>query len=59
MAVVGDVLPLGEGLERSYVAHVAGRLKFRVGSIVYVAFSLVERRVTGWANRKTEFAATA
>ena len=39
MAVVDDVLPLGEALERSYVAHVAGRLKFRVGSIVYVAFS--------------------
>ena len=53
MAVVGDVLPLGEGLERSYVAHVAGRLKFRVGSIVYVAFSLDES-VMGFAFPKDE-----
>ena len=42
MAVVDDVLPLGETLERSYVVTVRGRLKFRVGSIVYVAFSLDE-----------------
>ena len=53
MAVVDDVLPLGEALERSYVAHVAGRLKFRVGSIVYVAFSLDER-VMGVAFPKDE-----
>ena len=53
MAVVGDVLPLGETLERSYVAHVAGRLKFRVGSIVYVAFSLDES-VMGFAFPKDE-----
>ncbi|WP_242498175.1 MmcQ/YjbR family DNA-binding protein [Nocardioides glacieisoli] len=53
MAVVDDVLPLGEGLERSYVAHVAGRLKFRVGSIVYVAFSLDES-VMGFAFPKDE-----
>lgn len=39
MAVVDDVLDLGDSLERSYVATVRGRLKFRVGSIVYVAFS--------------------
>jgi hypothetical protein len=53
MAVVGDVLPLGEALERSYVAHVAGRLKFRVGSIVYVAFSRDET-VMGFAFPKEE-----
>ena len=53
MAVVDDVLPLGETLERSYVAHVAGRLKFRVGSIVYVAFSLDET-VMGFAFPKDE-----
>ena len=56
MAVVDDVLPLGEGLERSYVAHVAGRLKFRVGSIVYVAFSHDES-VMGFAFPKEERAA--
>ena len=48
MAVVEDVLPLGETLERSYVVQVAGRLKFRVGSIVYVAFSRDES-VMGFA----------
>ena len=53
MAVVEDVLPLGEALERSYVAHVAGRLKFRVGSIVYVAFSL-DKTVMGFAFQKEE-----
>ena len=53
MAVVDDVLPLGERLERSYVAHVAGRLKFRVGSIVYVAFSRDEA-VMGFAFPKDE-----
>ena len=53
MAVVDDVLHLGETLERSYVAHVAGRLKFRVGSIVYVAFSLDET-VMGFAFPKEE-----
>ena len=53
MAVVEDVLPLGEGLERSYIAHVAGRLKFRVGSIVYVAFSLDET-IMGFAFPKEE-----
>jgi hypothetical protein len=53
MAVVDDVLPLGEALERSYVAHVAGRLKFRVGSIVYVAFSRDET-VMGFAFPKDE-----
>jgi hypothetical protein len=42
MAVVDDVLALGTELERSYPVHVRGRLKFRVGQLVYVAFSLDE-----------------
>ena len=42
MAVVDDVRGLGSSLERSYEAFVRGRLKFRVGQIVYVAFSLDE-----------------
>ncbi len=42
MATIDDVLDLGSGLERSYPVHVRGRLKFRVGQIVYVAFSLDE-----------------
>ena len=56
MAVVDDVLPLGSSLERSYVVRVAGRLKFRVGSIVYVAFSRDEA-VMGFAFPKEERAA--
>ncbi len=42
MAVIQDVLPLGTELERSYPVYVRSRLKFRVGQIVYVAFSLDE-----------------
>ncbi|CCW10010.1 hypothetical protein EBESD8_5380 [Rhodococcus aetherivorans] len=38
--MIGDVRALGAGLERSYPVYVRGRLKFRVGQIVYVAFSL-------------------
>ena len=53
MAGVDDVLPLGERLERSYVVTVRGRLKFRVGSIVFVAFSHDER-VMGFAFPKEE-----
>jgi hypothetical protein len=56
MAVVDDLLPLGDELERSYTVHVRGRLKFRVGSIVYVAFSLDET-VMGFAFPKDERAA--
>ena len=43
MAVIDDVRPLGTELERSYEVYVRGRLKFRVGQIVYVAFSLDEQ----------------
>lgn len=53
MAVVEDVLPLGSSLDRSYVVRVAGRLKFRVGSIVYVAFTRDES-VMGFAFPKEE-----
>jgi hypothetical protein len=48
MAVIEDVRPLGAELERSYQVYVRGRLKFRVGQIVYVAFSL-DQRVMGFA----------
>jgi hypothetical protein len=37
-----DVRSLGSTLERSYEVYVRGRLKFRIGQIVYVAFSLDE-----------------
>lgn len=39
MAVLDDVRRLGSELERSYEVVVRGRLKFRVGQLVYVAFS--------------------
>ena len=39
MATIDDVIELGAELERSYRVYVRGRLKFRVGQIVYVAFS--------------------
>lgn len=53
MAEVDDVRPLGSSLERSYEVYVRGRLKFRVGQIVYVAFSLDES-VMGFAFPKEE-----
>jgi hypothetical protein len=56
MAVVDDVLALGASLDRSYVVTVRGRLKFRVGSIVYTAFSHDES-VMGFAFPKEERAA--
>lgn len=56
MAAIEDVLALGAELERSYLAEVRGRLKFRVGQIVYVAFSLDET-VMGFAFPKEERAA--
>ena len=39
VVTVDDVRRLASGLERSYEAVVRGRLKLRVGQIVYVAFS--------------------
>ncbi|KQZ11454.1 hypothetical protein ASD23_05245 [Agromyces sp. Root1464] len=56
MAVIDDVRALGTELERSYLAYVRGRLKFRVGQLVYVAFSLDES-VMGFAFPKEERAA--
>jgi hypothetical protein len=56
MAVIDDVRALGAELERSYHAYVRGRLKFRVGQLVYVAFSLDES-VMGFAFPKEERAA--
>src|SRR3712207_4643228 len=53
MAVIEDVRPLGAELERSYPVYVRGRLKFRVGQIVYVAFSLDET-VMGFAFPREE-----
>ena len=56
MAVIDDVRSLGSSLERSYEVFVRGRLKFRVGQIVYVAFSLDET-VMGFGFPKEERAA--
>lgn len=56
MATVEDVRSLGLSLERSYPVYVRGRLKFRVGQIVYVAFSLDETEM-GFAFPKEERAA--
>ena len=56
MAVIEDVAPLGAELERSYQVYVHGRLKFRVGQLVYVAFSLDETEM-GFAFPKDERAA--
>lgn len=53
MAVLEDVWSLGSELERSYPVHVRGRLKFRVGQIVYAAFSRDEQ-VMGFAFPKEE-----
>lgn len=53
MAVIDDVRGLGSALERSYPVRIRGRLKFRVGQLVYVAFSLDET-VMGFAFPKEE-----
>jgi hypothetical protein len=53
MAVIEDVRPLGAELERSYEVYVGGRVKFRVGQLVYVAFSRDER-VMGFAFPREE-----
>ena len=53
MAELADVRPLGTELERSYEAYVRGRLRFRVGSIVYAAFSS-DARLMGFAFLKEE-----
>jgi hypothetical protein len=39
VVTIDDVRALASGLPRSYEAFVRGRVKFRVGQIVYLAFS--------------------
>jgi hypothetical protein len=56
VATIDDVLALGTELERSYPVYVHGRLKFRVGQLVYVSFSLDET-VMGFGFPKDERAA--
>jgi hypothetical protein len=56
MAAIEDVRTLSSELERSYEVYVRGRLKFRVGQIVYVAFSL-DKTVMGFAFPREERAA--
>jgi hypothetical protein len=43
VVTVDDVRALALTLPRSYEAHVRGRVKFRVGSIVYCSFSRDEK----------------
>src|SRR6516225_12479375 len=58
MAVtINDVRALTAGLPRSYEVFVRGRVKFRVGRIVYVAFSRDET-LMGFAFPKEEREAT-
>ena len=53
VATIDDVRALVSGLPRSYEALVRGRVKFRVGRIVYLAFSRDES-VMGFAFPKEE-----
>ena len=54
MAVsIDDVRDLTMGLPRSYEAFVRGRIKFRVGRIVYLAFSR-DQTLMGFAFPKEE-----
>lgn len=53
MAVIDDVRRLGSELERSCEVYVRGRLKFRVGRLVYVAFS-ADETVMGFAFPRNE-----
>lgn len=39
MVTIDDVRAIAAGLPRSYEAFIGGRVKFKVGRIVYVAFS--------------------
>lgn len=55
-ATVEDVRSLALGLERSYEVFVRGRRKFRVGSIVYLAFS-ADESIIGFGFPKEERAA--
>jgi hypothetical protein len=53
MVTIDDVRPLALSLPRSYEALVRDRVKFRVGQIVYLAFSRDES-VMGFAFPKEE-----
>jgi hypothetical protein len=56
VATVDDVRPLALSLERSYEVFVRDRRKFRVGQIVYLAFSRDES-IMGFGFPKDERAA--
>ena len=53
MASIEDVRPLGHSLERSYEVLVRDQVKFRVGQIVYSAFS-PDETVMGFAFARDE-----
>src|SRR5918995_3752758 len=53
MVTIDDVRAVATGLPRSYEAFVRGRVKFRVGRIVYLAFSRDET-LLGFAFPKEE-----
>ena len=53
VVTIDDVRALAAGLPRSYEAFVRGRVKFRVGRIVYLAFSRDET-LMGFAFPKEE-----
>ena len=53
MVTIDDVRAIASGLPRSYEAFVRGRVKFRVGRIVYLAFSRDETMM-GFAFPKEE-----
>lgn len=53
MVTIDDVRALATGLPRSYEVVVRGRVKFRVGQIVYLAFSH-DQTLMGFAFPKEE-----
>ena len=53
MVTIDDVRAIATGLPRSYEAFIRGRVKFKVGRIVYIAFSRDES-VMGFAFPKEE-----
>jgi hypothetical protein len=53
MVTIDDVRDVARDLPRSYEAQVRGRIKFRVGQIVYLAFS-PDEEIMGFAFPKVE-----
>jgi hypothetical protein len=53
VATIDDVRAIAAGLPRSYEAFIRGRVKFKVGRIVYIAFSRDES-LMGFAFPKEE-----